>query len=52
MPKSTIEKTESLEQLRALDNGCAILVGVVQERSVGIDTPEDYQRFKEYCRKG
>ncbi|MBO7678315.1 MAG: 3-deoxy-manno-octulosonate cytidylyltransferase [Thermoguttaceae bacterium] len=51
MPKSAIEKAESLEQLRALDNGHTILVDVVQERSVGIDTPEDYERFKEYCRK-
>ncbi|MBO7722256.1 MAG: 3-deoxy-manno-octulosonate cytidylyltransferase [Thermoguttaceae bacterium] len=50
MPKSTVEKIESLEQLRALDNGHTILVDVVQERSVGIDTPEDYRRFKEYCR--
>ena len=51
MPKSAIEKAKSLEQLRALDNGHTILVDVVQERSVGIDTPEDYERFKEYCRK-
>lgn len=51
MPKSTIEKVESLEQLRALDNGHTILVDVVQERSVGIDTPEDYARFKKYCQQ-
>jgi 3-deoxy-manno-octulosonate cytidylyltransferase (CMP-KDO synthetase) len=45
MPVSEIERTESLEQLRWLDNGYKIAVVVVDDRSVGIDTPEDYAAF-------
>lgn len=47
MPPSTLEKTESLEQLRVLEAGMPILVGVVEEKSTGIDTPEDYRAFVE-----
>ena len=42
---STLEKAESLEQLRWLEAGLDILVVTVQHRSVGIDTPEDYAAF-------
>jgi 3-deoxy-manno-octulosonate cytidylyltransferase (CMP-KDO synthetase) len=45
MPQSRLEKLESLEQLRALEAGASILVGVVAHRSVGIDTAADYARF-------
>ncbi len=47
LPQSPIEKTESLEQLRVLDNGFDIMVGVVDEPTFGIDTSEDYRRFVE-----
>jgi len=47
LPPSALECTEKLEQLRVLESGEAIAVGVVDERSVGIDTPEDYRRFVE-----
>ena len=47
MPQSDTEKLERLEQLRVLEAGYAILVGVVDEPTVGIDTPDDYQRFVE-----
>lgn len=40
-----LELMESLEQLRWLARGRPILVAVVAHRSVGIDTPEDYQAF-------
>ncbi|HVU87619.1 MAG TPA: 3-deoxy-manno-octulosonate cytidylyltransferase [Pirellulales bacterium] len=40
-----IERLEKLEQLRVLDAGHAIAVGVVDEPTVGIDTPEDYAAF-------
>lgn len=44
-PPTVLEKTEKLEQLRVLSLGHAILVGVVDEPTVGIDTPDDYQAF-------
>jgi 3-deoxy-manno-octulosonate cytidylyltransferase (CMP-KDO synthetase) len=39
------EKIESLEQLRVLDNGHRIKVGVIPQASGGIDTAEDYEAF-------
>jgi 3-deoxy-manno-octulosonate cytidylyltransferase (CMP-KDO synthetase) len=45
MPQSPLEQLESLEQLRALENGFAIAVGVVGTPSIGIDTPADYAAF-------
>lgn len=39
-PPSPLEKTESLEQLRALDHGARIHVVITQETSPGVDTPE------------
>jgi 3-deoxy-manno-octulosonate cytidylyltransferase (CMP-KDO synthetase) len=42
MPASALEQTEKLEQLRALDNGIAIAVGLARERpGPGVDTEED-----------
>jgi 3-deoxy-manno-octulosonate cytidylyltransferase (CMP-KDO synthetase) len=45
LPPSPLEAAEKLEQLRVLDAGYPIAVGIVDEPSVGIDTPGDYQRF-------
>jgi 3-deoxy-manno-octulosonate cytidylyltransferase (CMP-KDO synthetase) len=47
LPPSRLEQLEKLEQLRALEAGATIQVGVVEHRAVGIDTPEDYARFVE-----
>lgn len=47
MPPASLEAEEKLEQLRVLQAGHPIQVGIVAERSVGIDTPEDYRRFVE-----
>ncbi|MEX0703091.1 MAG: 3-deoxy-manno-octulosonate cytidylyltransferase [Planctomycetales bacterium] len=44
-PQCRLEQVEKLEQLRALDMGARIQVAVVEHRSVGIDTPDDYARF-------
>ncbi len=41
-----IEKTESLEQLRALYHGLRIKIVPVEYFGVSIDTPEDYRRAK------
>ncbi len=45
LPPSPLEQLEKLEQLRALEAGARIQVGIVEHRSVGIDTPEDYAAF-------
>lgn len=45
LPPSRLEQTEKLEQLRVLEAGGTILVGVVPRPSQGIDTAEDYQAF-------
>ena len=39
-PASTLERTEGLEQLRALENGAAIQVVVTEDDSPGVDTIE------------
>ena len=50
LPSSPLEQAEKLEQLRVLEAGLPIALGVVAERSVGIDTPEDYRQFVERWR--
>ncbi|MBC8243126.1 MAG: 3-deoxy-manno-octulosonate cytidylyltransferase [Verrucomicrobia bacterium] len=50
-PVSPLEQAEKLEQLRALENGIAIAVALVEHDSVGIDTPEDLQRVNELLAK-
>lgn len=45
---SRYEQLESLEQLRWLDYGKQIKVVLTQEKSMGIDTPNDLERAKKY----
>lgn len=45
LPPSTLEQTEKLEQLRMLQHGGTIMVGVVQQATAGIDTPAEYAAF-------
>ena len=47
LAQTPTEKLESLEQLRVLEHGYSIAVGVVNDLTVGIDTPEDYRAFVE-----
>jgi len=47
MPRSLLERLENLEQLRVLEAGFPIVVGVVDEPTFGIDTPGDYRAFVE-----
>jgi 3-deoxy-manno-octulosonate cytidylyltransferase (CMP-KDO synthetase) len=48
LPQSSLEKAESLEQLRWLQNGYRIRVGLTNIETVGIDTPEDLARAEEF----
>ena len=50
LPQSSLEKAESLEQLRWLQNGYRIRVGLTDVETVGIDTPEDLERAEEFMR--
>lgn len=47
LPQTPLERTESLEQLRALENGMRIKTSVVDFVPVGIDTREDLEKFKQ-----
>jgi 3-deoxy-manno-octulosonate cytidylyltransferase (CMP-KDO synthetase) len=51
LPPSSLEAAEKLEQLRVLEAGYPIAIGLVDEPSVGIDTPDDYHRFVERWRQ-
>ncbi|HYP29893.1 MAG TPA: 3-deoxy-manno-octulosonate cytidylyltransferase [Blastocatellia bacterium] len=46
MEPSPLERLESLEQLRALENGYRIRIVQVEHRSTGVDTEQDYERVK------
>lgn len=51
LPQGTLEKAESLEQLRWLENGYTIKVGLTDIETIGIDTPEDLQRAEDFLSK-
>jgi 3-deoxy-manno-octulosonate cytidylyltransferase (CMP-KDO synthetase) len=50
LPQSELEKTEKLEQLRALENGFSIKVLVTPHDSIGVDRPEDIALVEEILR--
>lgn len=50
LPQSPLEIAESLEQLRWLQNGYRIRVGITDIETVGIDTPEDLERAERQLR--
>lgn len=48
LPQSSLEIAESLEQLRWLQNGYRIRVGITNVETVGIDTPQDLERAERF----
>ena len=44
LPVGPLEQAERLEQLRALENGHSIRVVETEYESLGVDTPEDFER--------
>jgi len=48
LPQSPLELEERLEQLRWLENGYCIRVGVTDTPTIGIDTPEDLKKAIEW----
>ena len=50
LPQSSLELAESLEQLRWLENGLTIKVGMTQLQTIGIDTPDDLVRAEAFLK--
>ena len=50
LPQSSLEIAESLEQLRWLQNGLKIKVGITDCPTIGIDTPADLEEAIKLCR--
>lgn len=51
LPQSSLEKAESLEQLRWLQNGYRVKVGITNIETIGIDTPEDLIRAEKELKR-
>lgn len=51
LQQTPLEKTESLEQLRALENGMRIKTSIVDFVPIGIDTAQDLEKFKQFVEK-
>ncbi|MGI8560911.1 MAG: 3-deoxy-manno-octulosonate cytidylyltransferase [Luteimonas sp.] len=53
LPRTPLERIESLEQLRALEHGHRIAVAITPERfAPGVDTPEDLERAERRLAEG
>ena len=50
LPPSELEKAESLEQLRWLENGLRIQVGITKQETIGIDTPQDLEKAAQFLK--
>ena len=52
LPPGQLEQVERLEQLRVLEHGYEIVVGLSEDPGIGVDTPEDAERFDERLGSG
>lgn len=48
LPPGRYEQIERLEQLRVLENGYDILVGLTEDPTIGVDTPDDAVKFEQW----
>lgn len=48
LPPSRLENAEKLEQLRALENGYKIKISITDKDTIGVDTPGDLERVREW----
>lgn len=48
LPVGKLEQIEKLEQLRVLENGYDIAVGITDDPTIGVDTPEDARKFEQW----
>ncbi len=51
MTQTHLERSEKLEQLRALENGCRIKVVETEHESIGVDSPADLEKVLDKLRK-
>ena len=51
MPPTTLELSESLEQLRWIENGLRIRIGITQSENVSIDIPNDIEKAERFAQK-
>ena len=52
LPPTTLERTERLEQLRALEHGHAIHVGIADADTFGVDTEKDLEKVRQLMEEG
>ena len=48
LPLGQLEQIEKLEQLRVLENGYDIAVGITEDQTIGVDTPDDAVKFERW----
>ncbi len=51
LPQSPLELAESLEQLRWLENGYRVKVGITHQQTIGIDTPADMEKALKFLKR-
>ena len=51
LKQSSLELAESLEQLRWLENGYSIKLGLTNVETIGIDTPADLERAEAFLQQ-